>query len=85
MSFRDMLTATGRAVPLPVSIRPWALQDEAARVAAESLELFVEELDLAVREHRLRRAGHDYGRAHQLNPRDPTLIELSADPAAALR
>lgn len=47
MSFRDALAATGREVPLPISIRPWALQDEAARVAAESLELFVEELDLA--------------------------------------
>jgi uncharacterized protein len=47
MSFRDVLAATGREVPLPASIRPWALQDEAARVAAESLELFVEELDLA--------------------------------------
>ena len=41
--------------------------------------------DIAVREHRPRTAGHDYVRAHQLNPRDPTLIELSADPAAALR
>jgi hypothetical protein len=38
MSFRNVLAATGREVPLPVSIRPWALQDEAARVAAESLE-----------------------------------------------
>ncbi len=41
--------------------------------------------DIAVREHRPRTAGHDYVRAHQLNPRDPTLTELSADPAAALR
>jgi hypothetical protein len=41
--------------------------------------------DIAVREHQLRTAGHDYVRAHQLNPRDPTLTELSADPAAALR
>ncbi len=41
--------------------------------------------DIAVREHRLRTAGHDYVRAHRLNPRDPTLTELSADPAAALR
>ena len=41
--------------------------------------------DIAVREHRLRTAEHDYVRAHQLNPRDPTLIELSTDPAVALR
>lgn len=41
--------------------------------------------DIAVREHRLRTAGHDYGRAHQLNPLDPALMELSADPTAALR
>src|ERR1039458_9121216 len=47
MSFRDVLAATGRDVPLPGSIRPWALQDETARDAAESLELFVDELDLA--------------------------------------
>ena len=41
--------------------------------------------DIAVREHRLRTGEHDYVRAHQLNPRDPTLIELSTDPAVALR
>ncbi|MHB1537453.1 MAG: AAA family ATPase [Solirubrobacteraceae bacterium] len=47
MSFRDVLAATGREVPLPGSIRPWALQDESARDAVESLELFLDELDLA--------------------------------------
>ena len=47
MSFRDVLAATGREVPLPVRLSPWALQDEAARDVAESLELFVDELDLA--------------------------------------
>jgi O-antigen ligase len=41
--------------------------------------------DIAVREHQLRTARHDYVRAHQLNPRDPTLTELSADPAVVLR
>jgi predicted AAA+ superfamily ATPase len=47
MSFRDVLTATGRKIPLPASLSPWALQDEAARDVAESFELFVGELDLA--------------------------------------
>jgi cytochrome c-type biogenesis protein CcmH/NrfG len=41
--------------------------------------------DIAVREHRLPVARREYAQAHRLNPRDPTLIELSADPAAALR
>jgi tetratricopeptide (TPR) repeat protein len=41
--------------------------------------------DVAVRERRLRVARRDYTRAHQLNPRDTTLAELSRDPAAALR
>ncbi len=41
--------------------------------------------DIAMREHLLRTAGHDYMRAHRLNPRELTLTELSADPAAALR
>ncbi len=47
MSFRDVLTATGRETPLPASLSPWALRDEAARDAAESFELFLNELDLA--------------------------------------
>ncbi|HEX5852082.1 MAG TPA: O-antigen ligase family protein [Solirubrobacteraceae bacterium] len=41
--------------------------------------------DVAVREGRLRAAKRDYARAHRLNPRNLTLTELSADPAAALR
>jgi UDP-GlcNAc:undecaprenyl-phosphate/decaprenyl-phosphate GlcNAc-1-phosphate transferase len=41
--------------------------------------------DIAVRERRLSVAGRDYLHAHRLNPRDTTLAELSADPAAALR
>lgn len=41
--------------------------------------------DVAVRERRLRTAGHDYTRAHRLNPQNPTLTELSVHPAAALR
>ena len=44
MSFRDVLAASGRDIPIPASLLPWALQDEAARDAAESLELFVGEL-----------------------------------------
>ncbi|HWY89569.1 MAG TPA: O-antigen ligase family protein [Solirubrobacteraceae bacterium] len=40
--------------------------------------------DIAVREHQLRTAGQDYVRARQLNPRDPTLTELSVNPAVAL-
>jgi uncharacterized protein len=47
MSFRDVLAVTGREIPMPASLAPWALQDEAARDASESLELFVNELDLA--------------------------------------
>jgi cytochrome c-type biogenesis protein CcmH/NrfG len=41
--------------------------------------------DIAVREGRLRVARHEYEHARQLNPLNPTLTELSADPAAALR
>lgn len=41
--------------------------------------------DVAVRERRLRTAGHDYTRAHRLNPQNPILTELSVHPAAALR
>jgi uncharacterized protein len=47
MSFRDVLATTGRDIPLPARLSPWALQDEAARGVAESLALFVDELDLA--------------------------------------
>lgn len=47
MSFRAVLTATGRNIPLPATASPWALQDPATRTAVESLELFVDELDLA--------------------------------------
>ncbi|HEX3392880.1 MAG TPA: AAA family ATPase [Solirubrobacteraceae bacterium] len=47
MSFREVLAVTGRDVPLPAVMRPWALQDEGARLALDRLELFVDELDLA--------------------------------------
>lgn len=47
MSFRDVLTAVGRGIPMPASLAPWELQDEGARVLAESLEFFVDDLDLA--------------------------------------
>ncbi len=40
--------------------------------------------DIAVRERRLRVASRNYTRAHQLNPRDTTLAELSRDPLSAL-
>jgi tetratricopeptide (TPR) repeat protein len=39
--------------------------------------------DLAVRRGDLRAAQADYGRAHRLNPRDPSLARLAADPRAA--
>jgi UDP-GlcNAc:undecaprenyl-phosphate GlcNAc-1-phosphate transferase len=41
--------------------------------------------DIAVRERRLAVAKLDYRRAHQLNPRDPALAQLSRDPRSALR
>ena len=41
--------------------------------------------DIAVREGRLRVARRDYARAHQLNPRETILAELSRDPGLALR
>jgi len=41
--------------------------------------------DIAARERRLRMARRDYTRAHQLNPRDATLAELSRDPGSAQR
>lgn len=47
MSFRDVLSATGREVPLPNTLPPWALQGERERAVLQSLELFVDELDLA--------------------------------------
>ena len=47
MSFRDVLSATGRDVPLPPRVPPWALQQAETRAVVETLELFVDELDLA--------------------------------------
>ncbi|MHB1712919.1 MAG: ATP-binding protein, partial [Acidimicrobiales bacterium] len=47
MSFRDVMAVTGRSVPFPDRLQPWELQSDAARAAAESLELFLDELDLA--------------------------------------
>lgn len=47
MSFREVLAVTGREVPLPDALPPWALQDQTARETVEPLELFVDELDLA--------------------------------------
>jgi predicted AAA+ superfamily ATPase len=47
MSFREVLLAEGREIPLPASLSPWALQDKAAHDAVESFEFFVNELDLA--------------------------------------
>ena len=41
--------------------------------------------DISLREHRTGAAKRDYTRAHQLNPRDATLAELSRDPGSALR
>jgi tetratricopeptide (TPR) repeat protein len=41
--------------------------------------------DVAVRERRLGVAKRDYARAHQLNPRNSTLLKLAADPTATLR
>jgi hypothetical protein len=41
--------------------------------------------DIAVREGRMGVAKRDYSRAHALNPREPSLRALAADPRAALR
>jgi predicted AAA+ superfamily ATPase len=46
MSFRAVLSATGRDIPLTASVPPWALQDVDTRAVVEPLELFVDELDL---------------------------------------
>lgn len=40
--------------------------------------------DVAVREARLSLARRNYNRAHQLNPRNSTLLKLAANPRAAL-
>ena len=40
--------------------------------------------DIALRERNVTRARHDYLRAHELNPRDPSLAELARNPRAAL-
>jgi len=47
MSFRAVLTVTGREIPLPTTVPPWALQDAETGTTVESLELFIDELDLA--------------------------------------
>jgi hypothetical protein len=41
--------------------------------------------DVAVRKRRLAVAKRDYARAHQLNPKNSTLLKLAADPTATLR
>jgi UDP-GlcNAc:undecaprenyl-phosphate GlcNAc-1-phosphate transferase len=40
--------------------------------------------DIAVRRGKLTEARRDYGRAHLLDPRDPTLQQLASDPRSAL-
>lgn len=47
MSFRDVLSVSGRDVPAPICLPPWMLQGREARDAVESLVLFVEDLDLS--------------------------------------
>jgi uncharacterized protein len=46
MSFRAVLQVTGREVPLPERVPPWAVQDVEVRAAVERLEFFVDDLDL---------------------------------------
>jgi cytochrome c-type biogenesis protein CcmH/NrfG len=41
--------------------------------------------DISVRQGRLGAAGRDYARAHELNPRNPTVRMLALNPALALR
>lgn len=47
ISFRAVLTATGGELPLPTTVPPWALQDAGTGIIVESLEPFIDELDLA--------------------------------------
>ncbi len=47
MSFRHVLVATGRDVPPPPSVDPWAIQEPSTRPIVEGLEIFAGELDLA--------------------------------------
>jgi predicted AAA+ superfamily ATPase len=47
MSLREVLIATNRAIPTFEKLRPWELQTPIARRLAESLEPFIDELDLA--------------------------------------
>lgn len=47
MSLREVLIATNRLNPTFGKIRPWELQSPAALRIAETLEPFVDELDLA--------------------------------------
>lgn len=47
MRFRDVVTATGRGIPMPSPVGPWKLQAPASGVAALGSELHTEELDLA--------------------------------------
>jgi len=47
MSFRAVLAATRGQVPVPDTVPPWSLQDVEARIGVESLELFIDDLDLA--------------------------------------
>jgi cytochrome c-type biogenesis protein CcmH/NrfG len=39
--------------------------------------------DLAVRERRFAEATRDYNRAHDLNPRDESILAAARDPGAA--
>ncbi len=47
MSFRDVLGVSGREVPTPSRADPWDLQGPGARASIETLEFFVNDLDLA--------------------------------------
>lgn len=47
MSFRAIVSVSGREVPLPRAVPPWAVQEAETGVIVVSLELCVDELDLA--------------------------------------
>ena len=47
MTFREVIAATDRAIPAPVPVAPWDIQNANVRAALDQAEFFTEQLDLA--------------------------------------